>query len=155
VSPLVRATGMLSLGVSLFAQDKGLGGLVDTLGLLSKLIEQEREAHGSMGSSIMSIRLPELPKDQYQLAVDQLGGPALAFIKQGYPMETVGIAMRLQAKRPCRYGHLERNTDKKGSCAVCPRLMRTNSSRSRPTKIAAARGPFSMNGRDPFIGMGG
>ena len=93
ISHLVIASAMLSFGVSLFAQDKGLAGLTAAMEILSTLIKQEKDAHGSLGSSIMKIGLPELPSDQCQLAVDQLGKSVVACIKQGYSMEAVGVAM--------------------------------------------------------------
>jgi tetratricopeptide (TPR) repeat protein len=91
-SYLAIAAPMLTFGISLLAKGKGPAGLANVINILSALIEEQQKAL-SLGLTIMDVKIPEQPPDQYNSVIDKLGDFATHFINKGYSFEEVGGAM--------------------------------------------------------------
>jgi tetratricopeptide (TPR) repeat protein len=93
VSYLAIAEPMLTFGVTLLLHEKGAAGLAQVINNLSSMIQEQQAALGSLGSSIMEIKIPEHSRDHYHTVIDKMGDFGTRFIQKGYSYEEVGAAM--------------------------------------------------------------
>lgn len=93
VSYLAVAAPMLTFGVSLIAKDNGLPGLAQAISTLTALLENEKRNFGSLGSSILGVKMPDLPQRDLHAVIDRLGDFASRSMNRGYSAEEIGAAM--------------------------------------------------------------
>lgn len=90
---LAIAMPMLSYGILFQVKDKGPTVLAQAINKLSSQLDSEQRAPGSLGSSIMEVGVPELPREHTDIAIDRLGEFASAFTQKGYSLDEIGSAM--------------------------------------------------------------
>ncbi|MGX4803987.1 tetratricopeptide repeat protein [Bradyrhizobium guangdongense] len=93
ISYLAITLPMLGLGTSFSIEGKGAQGIVQMINRLSNELEQEQQALGSLGTAIMNVGVPELPRQHTDIAVDRLGDFASSFNRRGYSLDEIGLAM--------------------------------------------------------------
>ncbi|MBJ7402180.1 MAG: tetratricopeptide repeat protein [Bradyrhizobium sp.] len=93
ISYLAITLPMLGLGSSFSTEGKGAQGLAQEINRLSRQLEEEQKALGSLGSAIMDVGVPELPRQHTDIAIDRLADFADSFSKRGYSLDEIGRAM--------------------------------------------------------------
>jgi hypothetical protein len=104
ISYLTIASSLLYFGVSCLARGNGLlgakklSGLANAIESLGSFIQNEQSSLGSLGSAIIDIKVPELPREHWLVAVNQVGRIAMYYGNQGCSFEVIGSAMMRVSK---------------------------------------------------------